>query len=44
MGSIIGAYIPSLWGEGMFSFSSLILSAVFAVFGILLGNKISNMF
>ena len=44
IGSTIGSLIPELWGADMFSFSSIILSAVGAVLGIWLGFKISKMF
>ena len=42
VGSIIGGYIPSLWGDSLFSVSSLILSGVGAIIGIILGYKITN--
>lgn len=43
VGSAIGSYIPALWGDGMFSFSSIILSAVGGIFGIYVGFKIGRM-
>jgi len=42
VGSAIGSYIPTLWGESFLSFSSVILSAVCAVVGIWAGNKFGD--
>jgi hypothetical protein len=42
VGSIIGGYVPLLWGGSVFSFSSIILSAIGAFAGIWLGFKIAN--
>jgi hypothetical protein len=42
VGSTIGSFIPLLWGAGVFSFSSIILSAIGGILGIWLGFKISN--
>jgi len=42
VGSFIGSYIPNLWGVAMFSFSSIIFSAVFGIVGIWAGYKISQ--
>jgi hypothetical protein len=42
LGSTIGSLLPSLWGAGMFSFSSIILSAVGGIAGIWLGFKIGS--
>jgi len=42
IGSAIGGYIPTLWGESYFSFSSVILSGVFGVIGIWAGYKFSE--
>lgn len=42
IGSTIGGLVPSLWGEGMLSFSSIILTAVGGIIGIYAGFKISN--
>jgi uncharacterized membrane protein YeaQ/YmgE (transglycosylase-associated protein family) len=36
IGSIIGAYIPSLWGTGVFSFSSIIFSALGGILGLII--------
>ena len=42
LGSMLGGYIPTLWGAGMFSFSSVIFTAVGGMVGIWLGFKFSN--
>ena len=42
IGSIIGGYVPALWGGDMFSTSSLVLSSVFAIVGIWVGFKIGQ--
>jgi len=42
LGSIIGSFIPLLWGAGVFSFSSIILSAVGAFVGIWIGFKLGQ--
>lgn len=34
VGSGIGGFIPVLWGDGMFSFSSIIFSALGGILGI----------
>ena len=42
VGSAIGSYIPKLWGDGLFSFASLVLGAVGAFVGIWFGYKIGK--
>jgi predicted MFS family arabinose efflux permease len=42
IGSTIGGLIPELWGEGAFSYSSLLLSGAGAFVGLWLGFRISN--
>lgn len=42
VGSGIGGYIPALWGQGLFSMSSVLLSALGGIVGIWLGFKISR--
>ncbi len=42
VGSIIGGFIPELWGAGMFSFSSLIFSTLGALLGIYFAFKMSS--
>jgi hypothetical protein len=39
IGSVIGAYIPALWGAGLFSLSSLIFSALGGIAGIIIVFK-----
>jgi hypothetical protein len=41
IGSTIGGMVPGLWGDGMFSYSSVILSGVGAFVGLWAGYKIS---
>lgn len=41
-GSIAGGYIPILWGEDFFSFTSILTSSAGALIGIYLGYKLSN--
>ena len=41
IGSLIGSYIPALWGESMFSMSSIILTAVGGLVGIWAGFKLT---
>jgi len=42
IGSIVGAYIPKIWGAGLFSVSSLIFSTIGAILGIIIGLKITK--
>jgi len=42
VGSTVGGYIPALWGDGLFSFSSLILGSLGAIAGIYFGYKLGN--
>ncbi len=42
VGSTIGGLIPELWGAGMLSFSSILLSAVGGIAGIYGGLKLSD--
>ena len=44
IGSTIGSYLPVLWGGSMFSFSSIILTAVGGISGLYLGYKLDQMF
>ena len=41
MGSIIGGFIPDLWGAELFSYSSVLLSGVGGLAGLWLGYKMS---
>lgn len=42
VGSTVGGFIPTLWGVGFFSFSSMFFSAVGAFAGIWLGYRLSQ--
>lgn len=42
IGSIIGQFIPMLWGDGGLSMSGLIISSLGALVGIYVGYKISQ--
>ncbi len=42
IGSAIGGYIPTLWGAGFLSISSVLLTALGGMLGIWLGFKLSN--
>ena len=42
VGSTVGGFVPALWGDSMFSMSSIILSTIGGVAGIVLGYKISH--
>ena len=42
IGSIIGSYIPALWGADLFSVSSILLSGLGALAGVWLGYKFSD--
>lgn len=42
IGSSIGGFIPTLWGAGFLSFSSIILTAVGGMIGIWVGYKLSQ--
>jgi hypothetical protein len=44
IGSAVGSYVPVLWGGSLFSFSSVILTAVGGALGIYIGFKINNMY
>jgi hypothetical protein len=41
VGSSVGGFVPALWQAGLFSFSSVIGSAVGGLAGIWLGIKLS---
>jgi len=41
-GSIIGGYLPLLWGGSLFSFTSVLLTALGGFLGIYLGFRISS--
>jgi len=41
IGSTIGGFIPDLWGAGLFSYSSVLLSGIGAFVGLLIGYKLA---
>jgi hypothetical protein len=41
-GTIAGGYVPSLWGSGSFSLSSVVFAALGGVAGIWLGVRLSS--
>jgi hypothetical protein len=42
LGSMIGAYIPLIWGAGMLSFSSVMFSGLGAILGMWAAFKVGN--
>ena len=42
IGSTIGGYLPTLWGDSFLSFTSVFLTAVGGIIGIWIGFKLSN--
>jgi hypothetical protein len=42
IGSLIGGYIPALWGGGLFSMSSLFFGGIGAIAGIIIAYKLSD--
>jgi uncharacterized membrane protein YeaQ/YmgE (transglycosylase-associated protein family) len=42
IGSTIGGMIPALWGAGIFSFSSIIFSAIGAIIGVYVAFKLAQ--
>jgi hypothetical protein len=42
IGSTVGSYVPTLWGAGFLSFSSVICSAIGGILGIYIFFKISQ--
>ncbi len=43
VGSFIGSSIPMLWGDSMFSMTSVLLTAAGGFFGIWAGYKLGQM-
>ncbi len=39
-GSTIGSFIPAIWGDSIFSFSSIVLSFIGGLAGIWAGYKV----
>ena len=44
LGSTVGGFLPELWGNNVFSLSSVILTAVGGIIGIWLGYQIGKNF
>jgi hypothetical protein len=44
IGSLIGGYIPALWGDSLLSYSSVLLSGLGGIIGVILGLKIGRLF
>ncbi len=42
VGSLIGGYIPELWGAGMFSLWGVVMSAVGSLIGIWLAFRLTR--
>jgi hypothetical protein len=42
IGSTIGSLIPGLWGDGVFSYTSVLLSGAGALVGLWIGFKMST--
>lgn len=42
IGSVVGGYLATLLGAGVFSYSSVLLSSAGAIAGIFIGYKLSN--
>ncbi len=42
VGSTIGGFVPELWGASLFSFSSVVLTAVGGLAGIWVGYKLTQ--
>jgi len=41
IGSVIGGFIPDLWGAGLFSYSSVLFSGIGGLAGLWFGYKMS---
>lgn len=42
LGSTLGGWLPSLWGAGAFSLTSILLATVGGLLGIWIGYRIAN--
>lgn len=42
IGSTVGSYVPSLWGVGWLSFTSVLFSGIGGLVGIWVGFKLSR--
>lgn len=43
IGSVVGGYIPTFFGAGLISYSSVFFSGAGAIAGIWIGYKLSNL-
>ena len=43
VGSVLGSYLPTLWGAGVFSMWSILLGAIGGLVGIWVGYKLSRL-
>ncbi|MCR4329343.1 MAG: hypothetical protein NUV65_02235 [Candidatus Roizmanbacteria bacterium] len=44
IGSLLGSYIPTLFGAGMLSYTSVLVSGVGGIAGIYIGYKLGSSF
>jgi outer membrane lipoprotein SlyB len=42
LGTVVGGYVPSLWGSGSFSLGSVVFAAVGGIAGVWLGVRLSS--
>lgn len=42
IGSVIGGYIPTLFGAGLISYSSVLFSGIGAILGVIICYKLSD--
>ena len=42
LGGTLGSYVPLLWGDGHFSFASVLCSALGGIVGIWIGFKLTH--
>ena len=42
VGSAVGGYVPALWGDGVFSFVSILFSTIGGLLGIWAGHKLGQ--
>ena len=43
VGSVLGSYLPTLWGAGLFSMWSVLLGGIGGLLGIWVGYKLSRL-
>jgi hypothetical protein len=42
VGSVLGAYVPQIWGAGLFSMSSVLFSGIGAITGLFIGLRFTE--